>query len=124
MYLSVCRLRFARPRTTPGPGSRPTPASGVPNRADSSATTRSQTIVSSQPPPRAWPWTAAIVGFESSSTARNERSGLLHVGATVARPAELAEPLDVAADGEALPGAVDDDDADRVVRLRAFDRLP
>ena len=74
MYLSACSVRFERPRTTPGPGKRPTAASGVPKRAVSSATTRSQTIVSSQPPPSAWPWTAAIVGFESSSTARNAPS--------------------------------------------------
>ena len=84
----------------------------MPKRAVSSATTRSQTIVSSQPPPRAWPWTAAIVGFEISSTARKERERLLDVGATVTGPAELAEALDVAADGEALAGPVEDEDPD------------
>ena len=112
MCLRAWRVRFERPRTTPGPGKSPTAVSGVPKRAVLSATTRSQTIVSSQPPPRAWPCTAAIVGFEISSTARKERERLLDVGATVTGAAELAEALDVAADGEALPGPVEDDDAD------------
>ena len=69
MYFSQCRFTCAAPRTTPGPGIRPTAASGVPKLAVSSATTMSQTIVSSQPPPSAWPCTAAIVGFVNVSTA-------------------------------------------------------
>ncbi len=43
----------------------------MPKRAVSSATTRSHTSVSSQPPPSACPCTAAITGVGDSSTARN-----------------------------------------------------
>ncbi len=70
MCLRAWRVRFERPRTTPGPGNSPTAVSGSPKRAVVSATTRSQTSVSSQPPPSAWPCTAAIVGLVHSSTAR------------------------------------------------------
>ena len=74
MYFIQCRFSWASPRATPSPGTSPTCDSGMPNLAVASATTMSQTIVSSQPPPSAWPWTAAIVGFENSSTARRALS--------------------------------------------------
>ena len=55
----------------PQPGTRPTVASGSPNCAVSSATTRSQFSASSQPPPRAYPCTAAITGCGSRSSSPN-----------------------------------------------------
>ena len=42
--------------------------SGRPKRAVSAAIRMSQAIASSQPPPRANPLTAAIVGFSNAST--------------------------------------------------------
>ena len=55
----------------PPPGTSPTVVSGRPNTAVSSATIRSQHRASSQPPPRAYPCTAAITGCGRASTPPN-----------------------------------------------------
>src|SRR6185437_14365705 len=55
----------------PPPGTSPTVVSGRPSTAVSSATIRSQHRASSQPPPRAYPCTAAITGCGSASTLAN-----------------------------------------------------
>ena len=53
----------------PAPGMMPSRISGWPSRALSPATRRSQHSASSQPPPRAYPVTAAIVGLGIRATA-------------------------------------------------------
>jgi MFS transporter, YNFM family, putative membrane transport protein len=55
----------------PPPGTSPTVTSGRPNTAVSSATMMSQLIANSQPPPRAYPCTAATVGCGRFSTPPN-----------------------------------------------------
>ena len=52
----------------PAAGSTDRFVSGRPKRAVSAAIRMSQDIASSQPPPRANPLTAAIVGFSNAST--------------------------------------------------------
>ena len=47
----------------PRPGMMPRVISGWPNLAVSAAMMKSQASASSQPPPRAWPATAAMMGF-------------------------------------------------------------
>ncbi|HLX20695.1 MAG TPA: hypothetical protein VKR23_11135 [Gaiellaceae bacterium] len=60
--LPIARVRRCVP---PAPGSTPRLISGWPNFAVSDATIRSQTIASSQPPPRQKPETAATIGVRT-----------------------------------------------------------
>ena len=48
----------------PAPGKSPNPVSGSANNASSDTTRKSQAIAVSQPPPNAYPFTAAITGLE------------------------------------------------------------
>ena len=75
------RRGAARPgpsrRTTYGEmtaGTRPSRASGVPNRAVSAATTKSLATASPNPPPMAAPWTEAITGVGKAAAVRNSRA--------------------------------------------------
>ena len=62
--------RRARRWVPPKPGVMPRPVSGWPNTAVSAQMRISQAMLSSQPPPRAKPFTAAMVGMGSVSMAR------------------------------------------------------
>ena len=113
MYFIQCRFTWLSPRTAPGPGIRPTPASGVPNFAVSSATTMSHTMVSSQPPPSAWPWTAAITGLGSSSHARKPLSASRMYSRRAATPPGMLPKSSMSPPTEKrLAGAVHDDHPD------------
>ena len=57
----------------PAPGSTERLVSGRPNRAVEDAMRMSHAIASSQPPPSANPFTAAIVGFSKASTSSKAR---------------------------------------------------
>ena len=72
-YPKTCLLYTSMPLPTsleslcvpPKPGVIPRPTSGCPNLAFEEAILKSQAMASSQPPPRAKPFTAAITGFST-----------------------------------------------------------
>ncbi len=68
---SAWNLPTARTRrwVPPAPGITPTRTSGWAKRAEAPATIRSQCIANSQPPPKAWPSTAAISGLRQAASA-------------------------------------------------------
>src|SRR5215204_75245 len=93
-----------------------------PSRASSDATRRSQASASSNPPPTAQPWTAAIVGFSTFASApvvgMHARADARAARVDRAGPAARRDLLEVEAGREgAIACAADDDDADVGIRI-------
>ena len=118
---SAVRRGRGRAHEPRGPGTRPTAVSGVPKRAVSSATTMSQTSVSSQPPPSAWPWTRRDGRLRTllDGAGAPQRLGARRRARSPAPPSS-PKPAMSPPDREAAPLAVDHDRTRTgVVRLGA-----
>ena len=84
------------------PGTMPTPASGSASVAFGAITRMSQAAASSSPPPKAWPESAAIVGFDSRASRSKIAVALAHPMAGEVERRQLRPGHDVRAGAEGL----------------------
>ena len=115
LALPTARVRRCVP---PLPGMMPSVISGWPNTAVSAARIMSHAIANSQPPPSAYPPTAAMIGFRQFGDTVERREKVAAIGLDEGL---LVHLLDVHAGSERLVVAGDDDAADPAIGLEAVE---